>query len=328
MPCDPDAKKPRVSFGHIKRPLTRCTVEVWATRFGDAGIGLLTGPPSGLTIVDVDAKGGNPDRLLRESLNRFGDTPLIATTPSGGYHAAYRHNSERNVVGLDGRPIDIRGRGGFVVAPPSNRRDGRAYGLLRGRLDRETVSSLPAIRRDALDPPQSSTGKVKIGQRHDMLFRFLLRHAPYCDDFDALLDVAQSFNLDSCDPPESDAKVVNTAKSVWKLQLEGRNWCGRPRLDVPTSAYDCLEANDDALRLYLHLRRHWRDGERFPVSAKAMAATGSIQGWGNSPRRYRAALAYNLGAGTLVQAYKGGAGPGDPSQFTFSSPRKGSCGEP
>ena len=53
-------------------------------RYADANVGVICGP-SGLVVVDIDEPG-----LLERMLQRFGETPLIVETPSGGFHAYYR----------------------------------------------------------------------------------------------------------------------------------------------------------------------------------------------------------------------------------------------
>jgi hypothetical protein len=44
-----------------------------------------------------------------------------------------------------------------------------------------------------------------------------------CDTFEDILDVAQTFNEDSCVPPLSDDEVVRTAQSAWKYTKQGNN---------------------------------------------------------------------------------------------------------
>lgn len=82
-----------------------------------ANIGIVTGKISGITVVDVE-EGGEWKHLPR--------TATVATG-GGGYHLYYKYaegvgNSVR-VAPL----TDIRGDGGYVVAPPSLHKSGKNY---------------------------------------------------------------------------------------------------------------------------------------------------------------------------------------------------------
>lgn len=80
-------------------------------------IGLKTG--NGLVVIDVDCKNGkNGMEQLKPFLATFPKTK-VAKTCNGGYHFYYKVNREvRNSINLM-EGIDIRGDGGYVLAPPS-----------------------------------------------------------------------------------------------------------------------------------------------------------------------------------------------------------------
>ncbi|MCV5968553.1 primase C-terminal domain-containing protein, partial [Lactococcus petauri] len=67
---------------------------------------------------------------------------------------------------------------------------------------------------------------IEQGRRNKTLHRSLLRHARHCDSVDALRDVAEGIN-ESCFPPLDAAEVERVVGSVWRYQVEGRNWAGR-----------------------------------------------------------------------------------------------------
>ena len=113
-----------------------------AERFADApGIGFVAGPRSKLTVLDIDIA---DERVLADFLDRHGQTPIIARTASGKFHAWYRFNGEGRHVRAWGRdlPIDLLG-GGVIVAPPSAFND-NAYTFIAGSLD--DIDRLPAMR--------------------------------------------------------------------------------------------------------------------------------------------------------------------------------------
>lgn len=91
-----------------------------------ASIGVATGRPSGIVVIDLDTKNGADGwRSLADFMVPRGlELPapaVIAVTPSGG-----RHIWLRKPGGCPERPgilpgVDIKGDGGYVVAPPSMR---------------------------------------------------------------------------------------------------------------------------------------------------------------------------------------------------------------
>jgi hypothetical protein len=133
-----------------KRPLIRKwqnvglgAVEELADRYPWANIGLIDGDWAGITRVDVD------DPALKDSaIERFGDTPVRVGTPSGGDHFYYRANGERRIIGLEGQKIDILGRGGLGIAPPSIHPTKGPYFFKKGGL--VDFEHLPTIRAGAL----------------------------------------------------------------------------------------------------------------------------------------------------------------------------------
>lgn len=108
------------------------------------GIGIACGP-SGLLVLDTDRpKPSDDGRSVRRSLETVtGETVLAGlahewplpdtytvSTPNGGVHRYYRapdHLELGNTAGRLGWLIDTRGRGGYVVAPPTQLVDGRRY---------------------------------------------------------------------------------------------------------------------------------------------------------------------------------------------------------
>jgi len=104
-------KKPLLSSWkeyQTRRP-TPEELEKWFS--GDAGIAIVTGKISNLSVVDIDPKNGGTPRGLPPT--------LVAKTQSGGWHYYYRYlEGLPNKAGIsDG--IDIRSDGGYVVAPPT-----------------------------------------------------------------------------------------------------------------------------------------------------------------------------------------------------------------
>ena len=86
VPCGgEDGKRPLiVGWSRPRRRRSHHQLVGLLSRFQWANVGIACGP-SNLVIVDIDA-----GDLLGQMLERFGVTPLIVRTPSGGFHLYYR----------------------------------------------------------------------------------------------------------------------------------------------------------------------------------------------------------------------------------------------
>jgi len=86
-------------------------------------IGIVTGSRSGVFVLDVDCKAIDGRTTLARLEDRHGTLPRTwaVETPSGGAHLWFSDPPDRRVANRAGFApgLDIRGDGGFVVAPPS-----------------------------------------------------------------------------------------------------------------------------------------------------------------------------------------------------------------
>lgn len=120
-------KTPLVSWKEYqdRLPTEEEVIQWWGSADGttvgeyhDAGIGIVTGKVSGLTVVDIDVK--------EEPVTDRGVFPLTYTvqTRSGGYHLYYEYDGGGVRTGSDQYKdyphVDIRNDGGYVVAPPTS----------------------------------------------------------------------------------------------------------------------------------------------------------------------------------------------------------------
>jgi hypothetical protein len=316
-----DGKVPLIKFANWKRPPGQGFIGELAGKFPNANVGILCGL-SNLTVVDID------DTTLTDTMiERCGDTPLKIATPSGGIHLVYRHNGERcsNLREVEGLQVDIKATGGLVVAPPSVRPTGeyagKPYSFLAGAWD--DIGSLPVVRSGSV-PVQSKASNntlntIREGSRNTALFRALLKQVRHCDDFNALLDVAQSTN-ETFLPPLRDAEVLRTAASVWKKEQDGCNWVGgSPKVALSKAICIQLVHHPDAFALFCLLKTsHGARIEPFAICSKAMSRNEVIQGWG--PKRFDKARRMLVQLGFLRMVHQGGNKRGDVSKFVFSGP--------
>jgi len=115
-----DCKKPYLDSwtGFQKRLPTKEEIETWWTQFSHANIGIITGRISNLVVLDIDDRNSIPNGL---------PPTLVAETGKGWHYYFKYENGIRNQVKIGDKPLDIRGDGGYVVAPPSIHMSGKRY---------------------------------------------------------------------------------------------------------------------------------------------------------------------------------------------------------
>lgn len=229
---------------------------VLATKFPDApALGFCTNHRNGITVLDVDSKN---DRVLAHALDRHGQTPLIARTGSGKFHAYYRYNGERRRIRpWAGLEIDLLGSGGMVVAPPSHI-DAGEYQFIEGEI--ADVARLPVLQNLNV-----RSNPVRAGARNNSLWRHCMRHAHHVDSFDDLLDVARTFN-DDCLPPMEDSEVMDIAQSAWGYTERGQNRFGSHGAWMAFDEVASWGSEPDAFYLLAFLRAHHGPGNTFMVA--------------------------------------------------------------
>lgn len=130
------------------------SIRRWWGRWPDANVAVRTGAVSGLVVLDVDPGHGG-DATLEELLAQHGPLPpgVVVATGSGGRHFYFAHpgGTVRNDAGRRlGRGLDIRGDGGYVIAPPSRHASGGSYVL---EASGQTIPELPGWLIELLRPP-------------------------------------------------------------------------------------------------------------------------------------------------------------------------------
>jgi putative DNA primase/helicase len=224
FPCHPATKQPLVKSsvagqgGHKLATTDTAEISGWWRRYPKAMIGLPTGLNIGAFVVDIDAGVDDAtgeifsaEQILSDLECELG-CPLPATvsctTPRGGLHLYFAvpagEQMPGNKAGVIPR-VDIRGTGGYVVAPPSRRSDGKSYAWLTSllmqaptiapvalldlirhpkRLDNPSKNRRTPARSNgggtayglaALDDETSALRRAPAGTRNDSLF-----HAAIC----------------------------------------------------------------------------------------------------------------------------------------------------
>lgn len=121
FPLKPKSKEPLTPHGF--KDATNCPekIRAWWTQCPNANIGIATGKMSGLWVVDVD--GDYPAE--------FPQLPKTTTVKtSKGRHYYFRYLEGMSIgcrTKIGEHHVDIRGDGGYIVAPPSVHPDGGCY---------------------------------------------------------------------------------------------------------------------------------------------------------------------------------------------------------
>jgi hypothetical protein len=164
FPLKPGTKEPGTVNGHKDATTDSARVAAMFAPRRDGllrGIGIATGEPSGLLVVDFDG----PDAMAR--IPEFPPTATVRT-PNGRH--LYYAGSGRSTVGKLGPGIDTRGTGGYVVAPPTRLPYHEPYPWVG---DRSQIAALPDGIARALAPrdrkPARKPRKPPAGIRSTML---------------------------------------------------------------------------------------------------------------------------------------------------------------
>lgn len=142
FPLAPGGKLPLFSKEEGGRAYLDATTDLdqireWWRAHPNANIGIATGAASGIWVLDSDKHGSDDgDASLALLQEQFGSIPetLTQLTPSGGNHRIFKMNGTeiRNRARV-APGIDVRGTGGYIVAPPSIHPNGKPYRWKEGK---------------------------------------------------------------------------------------------------------------------------------------------------------------------------------------------------
>lgn len=120
FPCKPD-KSPYTTNGFYGASIEPGVIEDWLKRWPDALLGVPTGKPSGLAVLDLDiTKHKEAREWLAANKSRLPDTRRHRTR-SGGWHLLFKDREGlRCSAGKIALGVDIRATGGFVIWWPAH----------------------------------------------------------------------------------------------------------------------------------------------------------------------------------------------------------------
>ena len=178
LPTRPWEKAPCTQHGFEDASTDPGVIARWWRRWPAANVGIATGSPA-VDVLDVDTKPGQPSGF--PALNRLKAAGLLAgaqaivATPSGGLHL-YFVGTGQQCGRIPQLGLDLKARGGYVLAPPSIVA-GRCYERLE---ERDTTGRIDwAACRRFLVPPPAAVRRATSG-RTDLsgLARWMARQQP------------------------------------------------------------------------------------------------------------------------------------------------------
>jgi hypothetical protein len=231
LPLKRGDKRPLILWEALQQSRAdAATLAHWFDRWPDANIGIVTGEISNLIVLDVDPKHGGDDSLS-ELEHRFGVLPetVEARTGGGGRHLYFTHpgTAVPNRAGL-AQGIDLRGDGGYVVAPPSLHPSGQIYSWAPRRSpDEVALAALPRwlffagrplrAGRSLAEWRQLVHDGVPEGERNSTIASLtghLLWHGV---DPHVALELMLAWNRVRCRPPLDDEEVAQVVVSITRL---------------------------------------------------------------------------------------------------------------
>jgi hypothetical protein len=238
FPCIERGKKPAV-HDNLDRATTDPNVIAGWWRWTNYNIGIATGPGSGIWVLDIDSDEG--EALLHELEAKHGALPpTIEVITGDGRHLYWRWPSGCEIRNKQDNPvmpgIDVRGEGGYVLAPCSVHPSGRVYSWSVDNADEfadapEWLIDLVQRKRrgDAEAPPTlPAAWRTFIGDTYEGSHRahaiarlagLLLRR--YIDPLVAL-DLVRLFNAAHCQPPLDDKDVVRIVTDITTREKQRR----------------------------------------------------------------------------------------------------------
>lgn len=236
-------KKPAIAWESFQdRIAAEPEMTAWFARWPEANLGIVTGAVSGLVVLDIDAAHDGLQGLaeIEARHGRLPDT-ISAETGGGGRHLYFRHPGGiiHNRVGI-ASGVDLRGDGGYVVAPPSLHPSGRRYAWIAGRAPGQIV--LAAAPHWLMEPGRDEgraghpiaywrsliRNGVGEGERNNSIAALAGRLLWHDVDPEIVTDLLLCWNLERCRPPLSDEEVIATVESITRTHRRHRREAASP----------------------------------------------------------------------------------------------------
>lgn len=237
FPLAVKGKNPATKQGFKNATTDLNQINRWWEENKNYNIGIATGQVSkGLFVIDLDIdeeKGKYGNEELREWEAKHGELPDTCRTITGrgGYHLLYKSNQviHNRTNLLNG--VDIRGDGGYIVAPPSVHPNGNLYQWEQAPDEfliaeaNELVYQFLNVSNNKnqkqtpkLQKAFSMPSRILEGGRNTMLSKLACSLQSKGLSDDAILAAVITENQKKCNPPLAEREVQRIVQSALKYQ--------------------------------------------------------------------------------------------------------------
>lgn len=320
IPLKVRSKKPLVSWAQYQHePPTEDEIAIWWEAEPKANIGIITGPNT--VVVDTDSL--EAMQWVWDNLPR--SRHIVKTKQ--GWHLYYATLDVRNSVNVRGK-VDIRGHGGYVVAPPSIHPLGGAYRFSHGgesfdpdEMATLTIDDIARVRAyngedvagdiifDIAQVHEPHDGSpVEEGGRNEAATSLAGQYIAQGHDLRSIKETLDSWN-DTNPKPLSDTEINTTIASVARTHIRNNPLDSIPvELEEfkpnPTANQDVHDFPEKYLQVdgaLGALTEHINASANYPQPVLALAAAlpllGSLYGrFYRSPTNLRTNI-YTIGIG-------------------------------
>ncbi|MCR4307301.1 MAG: bifunctional DNA primase/polymerase [Candidatus Berkelbacteria bacterium] len=244
FPCREKDKTPLVKWADLATTEENMLVGWW-DNYPLANIGIACGKRSGIVVIDVDKEHGGYESMT-ELILKYGALPEtpVSKTGSGGEHIFFKHPGIeiRNSAGKLGKGIDVRGDGGYVVAPPSTHPNGHIYEWVV-KPSQNQLAEMPEWMIELIKEKQQERveipkeGAFPQGQRHYILVSMAGAMRRKGMGTESIFQALWAENLARCDPPAPEINIRRIAESMERYEPQDEIKIQKP---LPT-AWDVID---------------------------------------------------------------------------------------
>lgn len=234
FPLEEQGKKPKTRNGCKDATTDAAQVKAWWQEYPNANIGIATGAKSGnIFVIDLDIdedRGIDGYHSLTDWERENGQLPDTwrAITGRGGYHLYFRTDKEvRNRAGIiDG--VDVRGEGGYVVAPPSIHANGTPYEWEDAPDEVELAQANDTVNYFLQIGSRGATKQfyapevIREGTRNENIFKFACMMQAKGSSDEAVYAATMAENQAKCRPPLGEKEVRTIVNNVLEKYQKGK----------------------------------------------------------------------------------------------------------
>lgn len=231
FPVSAKTKKPLTPHGCKDAKKTPGAIKAWWKKWPDASVGIATGSISHLVVIDEDLdeeRGLDGIQSVVEWQRDNGQLPdtIMAITGRGGNHLYYHYEGDdiKNRAGLlEG--VDVRGEGGYVIAPPSVHPNGTEYQwehdpeeFALAELDNTVQALLNTGEKEQAAEKFTLPSRIQKGSRNETMHRLACSLQAQGLSDSAIAQAVRESNADICEPPLPDKEIDTIISSALRYK--------------------------------------------------------------------------------------------------------------